>query len=251
MIGLEFICANKGMQYKELAEKIDVSRQSITNWVTGRNKIPTNHCMNMSKMFGNIPSEWFNKELSESDKVILLDLLDEDNRKKLTDKTNSKRTEVKLFQNQIVDNIGKYMDYWINNNDTSLLEVGKEKLELLEKFFIVMYSSKVSIETLRKILSVLDTNSKEQIEDNFIKSLKLLIEKEEKENKLKSIISKYIELSPKELSLLKELGIDNDISIEFKINKIIKIQRNIKDENIRQELQVIKEKLIAICDCSN
>ncbi|HAT4149697.1 TPA: hypothetical protein I9Z74_002184, partial [Clostridium perfringens] len=128
---------------------------------------------------------------------------------------------------------------------------GKEKLELLEKFFIVMYSSKVSIETLRKILSVLDTNSKEQIEDNFIKSLKLLIEKEEKENKLKSIISKYIELSPKELSLLKELGIDNDISIEFKINKIIKIQKNIKDENIRQELQVIKEKLIAICDCSN
>ncbi|WP_415304889.1 hypothetical protein, partial [Clostridium perfringens] len=92
---------------------------------------------------------------------------------------------------------------------------------------------------------------KEQIEDNFIKSLKLLIEKEEKENKLKSIISKYIELSSKELSLLKELGIDNDISIEFKINKIIKIQRNIKDENIRQELQVIKEKLIAICDCSN
>ena len=78
-----------------------------------------------------------------------------------------------------------------------------------------------------------------------------MIEKEEKENKLKSIISKYIELSPKELSLLKELGIDNDISIEFKINKIIKIQRNIKDENIRQELQVIKEKLIAICDCSN
>ena len=171
MIGLEFICANKGMQYKELAEKIDVSRQSITNWVTGRNKIPTNHCMNMSKVFGNIPSEWFNKELSESDKVILLDLLDEDKRKKLTDKTNSKRTEVKLFQNQIVDNIGKYMDYWINNNDTSLLEVGKEKLEL---FKISGVTGEGISELLNRVSEVLKTLPKEEIveeEDKVIYTL--------------------------------------------------------------------------------
>lgn len=251
MIGLEFICANRGMKYKDLAEKIGVSRQSITNWVTGRNKIPTYHCMNMSKVFGNIPSEWFNKHLTESDKVVLLDLLDEDNIKKLTDKTNSKRTEVKLFQSQIIENINGYMDYWINNNDIDLIEVGKEKLELLEKFFTVMHSSRVSIETLRKILLALYTDNKEECVDNFVKSLKLLIEKEEEEIKLKNIITKYIELTPKELSLLKELGIDNDIPIEFKINKIFKIQRNNEDENIRQQLQIIKEKLRAICDCSN
>ncbi|ELC8387954.1 helix-turn-helix transcriptional regulator [Clostridium perfringens] len=251
MIGLEFICANKGIQYKELAEKIGVSRQSITNWVTGRNKIPTYHCMSMSKVFNNISTEWFNKELTESDKVILLDLLDDDNIKKLNEKTNSKRIEVKLFKSQIINNINEYMDYWINKNDIELLEIGKEKLKLIDKFLMIMCTSKVSSKTLKKTLSVLDTNTKEDTEDNFVKSLKLLIEKEEKEIKLKNIITKYIELNPEELNLLKEFGIDNDIPIPFKINKIFEIQRNCEDEEIRKKIQVIKEKLRAINNCSN
>lgn len=68
MIGLEYICNLYDMQFKDLAEKIEVSKQIISIWIKGTRPIAKTHLPKLEKIF-NIPEKYFSKELTELDKL--------------------------------------------------------------------------------------------------------------------------------------------------------------------------------------
>lgn len=70
MIGLEYICNLYNIQYKEIAEMLGISKQTINSWVTGRRKIPKKYLPNLSNKF-DIPEEYFQKEINDVDKLVI------------------------------------------------------------------------------------------------------------------------------------------------------------------------------------
>ncbi|WP_297633536.1 helix-turn-helix transcriptional regulator [uncultured Clostridium sp.] len=74
MIGLEFICKYKNISYTELAGSLGIGKQGITNWVTGKRKIPQKHLDTLKELF-KINEVWFQKELSENDKTDIKEML--------------------------------------------------------------------------------------------------------------------------------------------------------------------------------
>lgn len=70
MIGLEYICNLYNIQYKEIAEMLGISKQTINSWVTGRRKIPRKYLPSISKKF-DISEEYFQKEINDVDKLII------------------------------------------------------------------------------------------------------------------------------------------------------------------------------------
>ena len=39
MIGLEYLCSLNNISYSELAKRMNISRQTVTNWIAGRRNI--------------------------------------------------------------------------------------------------------------------------------------------------------------------------------------------------------------------
>lgn len=72
IIGLEFICKVYDVQYKEIAERIGVSNQTITDWIKGKtSKIPEkrlNEIIENFPEFAGINKEIFSKRLTPMDK---------------------------------------------------------------------------------------------------------------------------------------------------------------------------------------
>lgn len=62
MIGLEYIAKEFHLEYKEIAEKIGVSKQTIQDWLKGRRKIPKKRLEQLSSIF-ELPESYFQKEL--------------------------------------------------------------------------------------------------------------------------------------------------------------------------------------------
>lgn len=69
MIGLQFIADTFQMEYKSVAEKIGVSKQTFQDWIKGRRKIPSQRLQQLSELFGVNDVELFQKELTESEKL--------------------------------------------------------------------------------------------------------------------------------------------------------------------------------------
>ncbi|MDK8182620.1 helix-turn-helix transcriptional regulator [Paenibacillus sp. UMB4589-SE434] len=71
MIGLQHIVEIFKMEYKEVAEKIGVSKQTFQDWIKERRRIPQQRLEQLSKLFGIKDTELFQKELSGSEKISL------------------------------------------------------------------------------------------------------------------------------------------------------------------------------------
>lgn len=69
MIGLQYIADTFHMEYKTVAEKVGVSKQTFQDWIKGRRKIPLQRLETLSKLFGIAEVEWFQKELTDSEKT--------------------------------------------------------------------------------------------------------------------------------------------------------------------------------------
>lgn len=82
MIGLEYICKINDIQFKELAEDLGIRKQNINLWIKGWSRnIPKKYLPQLSKIF-NTEIEYFQKELTEIDKLKLqkLKLIDDCNK---------------------------------------------------------------------------------------------------------------------------------------------------------------------------
>ncbi|WP_025693943.1 helix-turn-helix domain-containing protein [Paenibacillus durus] len=72
MIGLQFIVDTFHMEYKTVAEKIGVSKQTFQDWIKERRKIPQPRLEQLSKLFGIEDQTLFQKELLQSEESEIL-----------------------------------------------------------------------------------------------------------------------------------------------------------------------------------
>ncbi|WP_020062089.1 helix-turn-helix domain-containing protein [Bacillus sp. 123MFChir2] len=68
MIGLEYIAKEFHLEYKEIAESIGISKQTIQDWLKQRRKIPKKRLEQLSSIF-NLPESYFQKELDHIEKA--------------------------------------------------------------------------------------------------------------------------------------------------------------------------------------
>lgn len=68
MNGLAYIMFVSDVSHKEVASKLDVSVQMVTNWLRGVKPIADKHIPTFHKMFG-VAAEYFQKELTLQDKI--------------------------------------------------------------------------------------------------------------------------------------------------------------------------------------
>lgn len=67
MIGLEYIVKEFQIEYKEVAESLGISPQTLQDWLKQRRKIPAKRLEQLSNMFG-LPIAFFQKELDLMEK---------------------------------------------------------------------------------------------------------------------------------------------------------------------------------------
>ncbi|QUL57341.1 helix-turn-helix transcriptional regulator [Paenibacillus tritici] len=77
-IGLQFICETYGMEYKELAQRINTSPQNINAWLREKRNIPPKRLDQLIRIFPNISSELFGKELRSSEKLLIQEIFYEE-----------------------------------------------------------------------------------------------------------------------------------------------------------------------------
>lgn len=68
MIGLQYIADTFHMEYKTVAEKIGVSKQTFQDWIKERRKIPQQRLLALSNLFEIEEIDWFQKELTDFEK---------------------------------------------------------------------------------------------------------------------------------------------------------------------------------------
>jgi len=68
MIGFEYICKLQGIQYKQIAEMLDISKQTVNSWTSGARKIPKKYLPTLSQRF-KIPEIYLQKELSKIEEL--------------------------------------------------------------------------------------------------------------------------------------------------------------------------------------
>lgn len=67
MIGLEYIVKEYQMEYKEVANSLGISPQTLQDWIKKRRKIPAKRIEQLSNLF-NLPATYFQKELIFTEK---------------------------------------------------------------------------------------------------------------------------------------------------------------------------------------
>ncbi|MCB2305615.1 DUF262 domain-containing protein [Clostridium estertheticum] len=70
MIGLELIAKLKEIEFKDIANYLDVSPQSVSDWIKGKRKVPSKRAKQLSKLF-NISEELVGKVLTEDEELKL------------------------------------------------------------------------------------------------------------------------------------------------------------------------------------
>ena len=64
MIGLEFIAKLKKIEFKEIASYLDVSPQSVSDWIKGKRRVPPKRAEQLGKFF-DVDEELIGKVLTE------------------------------------------------------------------------------------------------------------------------------------------------------------------------------------------
>lgn len=148
MIGFEYICKLFDIQYKDVAEKLKISKQTVNSWTSGRRKIPQKYLPILSKRF-NIPEEYLQKKLENIDKM--------------------KIQRIKLDNELDSDILNK-----------SFKEAGQNDRDILRKLSIIDIKIKRSelLEELKKILAFENINDRVFINTNlmYLKSVIKIIE---------------------------------------------------------------------------
>lgn len=78
MIGLEFIMNISKRNQREVADILGIKKQNIDAWISEKRKIPEKHLPKLVEIF-KIPKEFYQKELTQIDKIEVQNMIDSDN----------------------------------------------------------------------------------------------------------------------------------------------------------------------------
>lgn len=178
MIGIEYLCEINKMSYSELAKNLGISRQTINAWTSGRRKVSEKHYEKLKEIF-NTPSEYFNKKLTELDKLQLQRIKLENDAVEYTyidtiwDDVNQQEAQVEkaisdmpveamesidvdIQHQQLFKNIDSLINERTKNAENEWDYIGK-KLEVLEMFEVLYEIMKKEIIPYRRIKGALNS----------------------------------------------------------------------------------------------
>lgn len=71
MIGLEYVCKVRCIQYKDLAVQLNLSPKTINDWVMERKSIPEARLNSLSRLF-ELDKELLQQDINKDGKIIVL-----------------------------------------------------------------------------------------------------------------------------------------------------------------------------------
>lgn len=71
MIGIKYVCEIYNKSYEFVGNELGITRQNVQSWIKGLRPIPKKHLLKLSEIFDEINAEYFIKELSEKEKLII------------------------------------------------------------------------------------------------------------------------------------------------------------------------------------
>lgn len=178
IIGFEYICNLYTVKYTEIADELDISKQTINSWVSGRRKIPNKHLETLAKKF-EISQEYFQKELDDIDKLKIQKIkienemveieyedtaIDEQTGEEYTytrtcldsgEEFYLQHLTYEIKEKELYDKIKKTLSNCFNDNEDSMYGGLNDAWTLLEdfhKFIDIINDKKVNQNTIRKIL---------------------------------------------------------------------------------------------------
>lgn len=164
MIGLEYILNLFGIQHMELAERLGIKKQNINLWIKGKQSIPCKYLPMLSEIF-KVPKEYFQRELSEVDKLELQkNKLKEDLKPVIV----GYETQLTLGENADLIQTPIYSISEINNIETEI-----EKAKILEKFRCIIAASKDDAELMmfKQIIMLLEFHKGDSVFKHTIEGL--------------------------------------------------------------------------------
>ncbi|WP_186807071.1 helix-turn-helix domain-containing protein [Priestia megaterium] len=214
MIGLEHIVKEFRQEYKEVAESIGVSSQTIQDWLKQRRKIPKKRLEQLSNLF-NLPEKYFQKELNfmEKEEIALhyLENFSEEveipvlnNKGEVVDyyKKNTREDEIRYLKENIENRKRKNVFYM--NLETLL---GIDTFNSNDQNNSPLLSDTSKVETLNKVVKIMQD---EDLFNYFEVVIQLLNYKSEFGGKIISTVSpEYRDFAEDFLKLLKNHKIKN------------------------------------------
>ncbi|EJT6665769.1 helix-turn-helix domain-containing protein [Clostridium perfringens] len=198
MIGLEYLCSLNNISYSELAKRMNISRQTVTNWIAGRRNINEKYYEDLKDIFGIAP-EWIVKEINNIDRIKIQDILlqtslEESSKKSRSeiitkDVVNKSVRDYRIAKQELVENLIDYFEkVYINayeeyEDDFDAALTAKSVVDIFSTILKVLDKKYIHRGTVQTIVYALEVANNPDIdEDNLNKKMKLfkaMIEAEE------------------------------------------------------------------------
>ncbi|WP_435921289.1 hypothetical protein [Paenibacillus sp. DYY-L-2] len=165
-IGLQFICETFGIEYKELALKMETSPQNINAWLREKRKIPPMRLDQLTKIFPKIPKGFFGRELFPSEKTLVQEIFFE-----LTD-------EYEVVEYEDEDDEGnKYIRSEVVRQHDGIINYLREKHDkqlLIERYQSLIFDEGGDFNVNEKLLQMFANLLQHGSEDKQYQLLKML-----------------------------------------------------------------------------
>lgn len=159
MIGLEYVLKLFNMTQQELANKLEIKQQNIDAWIKGKRNIPNKHLPKLVEIF-NIPVEYFQKELTDIDKLII-------QKEKLKEelKPNIKNYQMTLVFDKDSNEADLDQVPIYDQNEINDIDIEIQKIKALEKLkeAISTLNADYEISTIEQIAMIIKEHGKERL----------------------------------------------------------------------------------------
>ena len=195
MIGLEYLCSLNNMSYSELANELNISKATVSNWISERRKINEKYYADLTCIF-NIPKEWFSKTINETDKLKLQKLFLDN---KLAEEEfdiepnnpaeKSSMIDFYIYKKELLNDINDFLEkdfkeYYEANGDAQWgAMLGNVNIILFTQLLEILEKGNLNKAVIGDVLSMMlyayDNNGEKSITrgDKNLEILKLIIEK--------------------------------------------------------------------------
>lgn len=159
MIGLTYIMELEGITGKELADRLEVTPSTVSQWEKQVRPISKNRLPQLSEMFPEYDSTYFQKELNEVDKLTLENVEKEKQIRSLSgDDTLNLVKERRRLQNEIyknetlidqqklIERLGVLFSYTYNVNVNSFSDVSVQRIIISHFSDLIEIEGKILLE---------------------------------------------------------------------------------------------------------
>ncbi len=234
MIGLEYLNEIYGLSATDLGKKINVSRQTVNDWLRERRSIPKKHYEKLKEIF-KVPEGFFQKQVTELDKLKLQQIKLENDTFEYTytdviwDEETQQEIEVDcvgtniphehmeildldIREKELFNNIDELIDKRTKcaENEWDYINKKSKVLEIFELLYEIMNEEDIQYSMIKSILDSIKIAKEKRVANNFfVKKLAAVIKEQIMRDK------RIAEKNSKEARELLELGIykkkDDDI----------------------------------------